>query len=126
MGPIALACCLWKERFCSLKINFNSDNMAVVQILNSKSSKSDRVTTLVRFIVQWSMECSFHIKAVHLSGVNNEICDSISRMQWETFRRLAPEADSQPTPIPDSREVFDVFRDQINVLVSNSLSENTK
>jgi len=100
MVPIALACCLWKERFCSLRINFNSDNMAVVQILNSKSSKSDRVMSLVRLIVQWSMECSFHVKAVHVPGVNNKICDSISRMQWETFRRLAPAADSQPTPIP--------------------------
>ena len=41
------------------------------------------------------------MKAVHSPGVNNNICDSISRMQWETFRRLAPEADSQPTPIPE-------------------------
>ena len=85
--------------------------MAVVQILNSKSSKSDRVMTLVRLIVHWSMECSFHIKAVHLPGVNNEICDSISRMQWETFRRLAPEADSQPTPIPEGFWAYLLFRD---------------
>jgi len=101
MVPFALACCLWKERFCSLKINFNSDNMAVVQILNSKS---DRVMSLVRLIVQSSMECSFHIKAVHLPRVNNKICDSISRMQRETFRtRSGFSAD------PDTRGVLGVF-----------------
>jgi len=58
MVPMALACCSWKERFCSFNINFNSDNMAVVLILNSKSSKSDRVMSLDILIVQWSMECS--------------------------------------------------------------------
>jgi hypothetical protein len=102
MVPIALACYLWKERFCSLKICFNCDNMAVVQILNSKSSKSERVMSLVRQIVMWSMQFSFHIKAVHVPGVNNKLVDSISRMQWETFRQLAPDADTQPTPIPQA------------------------
>ena len=80
--------------------------MAVVQILNSKS---DRVMSPVRLIVQWSMECSFHVKAVHLSGVNDKICDSISRMQWETFRRLAPEAEPQPTPIPEGFWTYLLF-----------------
>ena len=100
MVPIALACYLCKDRFCSLKICFNCDNMAVVQILNSKSSKSERVMSLVRPIVMWSMQFSFNIMAVHVPGVNNKLVDSISRMQWETFRQLAPDADTQPTPIP--------------------------
>ena len=52
--------------------------MAVVHILNSKS---DRVMSPVRLLVQWSMECSYHVKAVHLYGVD-KICDSFSRMQW--------------------------------------------
>ncbi|WAR28089.1 hypothetical protein MAR_013793, partial [Mya arenaria] len=34
--------------------------------------------------------------------VNNKHVDSISRMQWEIFRQLAPNADTQPTPIPQA------------------------
>lgn len=101
MVPIALACYLWKDCFSSLKICFNCDNRAVVDILNAKSSKSERVMSLVRQIVMWSMQFSFNIKAVHVPGVENKIADSISRLQWETFRRLAPDADTSPTPIPE-------------------------
>ena len=108
MIPIALACYLWKHRFSSLKILFNCDNMSVVQILNSKSSKSERVMSLVRQIVMWSMQFSFHINAMHIPGVNNKLVDSISRFQWETFRQLAPDADPFPTPIP--RSFWDILQ----------------
>jgi len=100
MIPIALACFLWKDKFCSLKICFNCDNIAVVQILNSKTSRSERVMSLIRLIVLWSMQSSFNFKSFHLPGVHNKICDSISRKDFRMFRRLAPEADLQPTPIP--------------------------
>lgn len=99
MVPVALACYLWKDKLCSLKIRFNCDNMAVVEILNSKSSKSERVMSIVCEIVMGSLQFSFHIKAVHVPGVNNKLVDSISRMQWETFGQLAPDADILPTPI---------------------------
>ena len=36
--PIALAVCLWKERFTAKRIQFACDNMAVVHILNSKTA----------------------------------------------------------------------------------------
>ncbi|WAR17845.1 hypothetical protein MAR_032439 [Mya arenaria] len=39
MVPIALACYLWKDKFCSLKICLNCYNMAVV---NTKSFKTER------------------------------------------------------------------------------------
>jgi len=104
MVLVVLACCLWKERFCSLKINFNSDNMTVVQILNSKS---DRVMSLVILIVEWSMKCSLHIKAVRLPGVKNKICDSVSRMLWENFHRLSTRSGFAADP--DNRGVWDVF-----------------
>ncbi|WAR28199.1 LOW QUALITY PROTEIN: hypothetical protein MAR_013903, partial [Mya arenaria] len=47
--------------------------MAVVQILNSKSSKSERVMSLVRPIVMWSMQfgvqkCAFSTINAYLSG----------------------------------------------------------
>jgi len=46
--PIALAICIWKNKFQNKKIIFNCDNMAVVSILNNKSSKNDRVMSLLK------------------------------------------------------------------------------
>jgi hypothetical protein len=51
MLPIALAICLWHKEFHKKKILFHVDNLAVVSILNSMSTKSDRVLKVLRFIV---------------------------------------------------------------------------
>jgi hypothetical protein len=51
MIPIALSVYLWGILFLKKNILINSDNKAVVEILNSKTSKSVRVMSLVRHIV---------------------------------------------------------------------------
>ena len=53
--PVAMANFLWKERFEAKKIVFHCDNFAVVTILNSKTSKSERVMSLARPIVLWTL-----------------------------------------------------------------------
>jgi hypothetical protein len=42
---------LWGNQWHGKKILFHSDNQSVVEILNSCTSKSERVMTLVRHIV---------------------------------------------------------------------------
>ena len=69
------------------------DNMAVVSILNSKTSTSARVIVLLRFIFYWSLVGHLHLKAVHISSVNNIIADSLSRGQFLKFRELASPAE---------------------------------
>lgn len=98
--PIALAVCLWKEKFKEKRIQFACDNMAVVHILNSKTAKAERVMILVRAIIKWSLLHNFHINALHVTSANNGIADSISRTQWQRFKRLAPAADPQPLAVP--------------------------
>ena len=68
MTPIALSVYLWGNLFLKKKILINSDNKAVVEILNSKSV---RVMFLVRHIVYWSILCNFHIKGQYVPGFNN-------------------------------------------------------
>ena len=51
--PVALAVCLWKDRFIGKRIRFESDNMAVTHFLNAKGGKPERVMSLVRQIVLW-------------------------------------------------------------------------
>ena len=74
--------------------------MAVVSILNSKTSTSARVMVLLRFIFYWSLVGHLHFKAVHISSVNNAIADSLSRGQFQKFRELAPLAELKPMTVP--------------------------
>jgi hypothetical protein len=45
--PIALSIFLWHKLFCKKKIIYYIDNMAVVSVLNSKTSTSARVMVLL-------------------------------------------------------------------------------
>ena len=105
--PIALAIFLWGEKFTNKKILFHCDNSAVVSILNSKTSKSERVMSIVRTIVLWTLKYNFQFKAIHLSSVTNIIADSLSRGQLEKFKKAAPAAEVEPTPVP--QEFWDLL-----------------
>jgi hypothetical protein len=52
--PIALSIFLWHKLFYKKKIIYYIDNMAVVSVLNSKTSTSARVMVLLRFLFYWS------------------------------------------------------------------------
>ena len=77
--PVAMAINFWKERFETKQILFHCDNLAVVTILNSKTSKSERAMSLVRPIVLWTLPYNFQFKAMHISSMCNKIADPLSR-----------------------------------------------
>ena len=101
MVPIALSVYLWGNLFHKKKIVFNSDNQSVVQILNTKTSKSLRVMSLVRHIVYWSLLGNFHIKGKFVPGFTNILADSISRGNFQKFKSLPLSADIDPVAIPE-------------------------
>lgn len=98
--PIVVAIWLWQDYFVSKKLIINTDNLALVHIINSQTSKSNRVMCLLRQLVLISIRRNIQIKFVHIPGHYNSIADSISRFQWAKFRTLAQNADIQPTQIP--------------------------
>ena len=98
--PIALSIYLWHKLFYKKKIVYYIDNMAVVYILNSKTSKSARVMVVLRFIVYWSLAGHFHFKIVHISSADNAIANSLSRGQFQRFGELVPSAELKPMTIP--------------------------
>ena len=98
--PIALAIFLWYKLFHKKRIIFYIDNLAVVSILNSKTSKSARVMVLLRFIVYWSLVGNLNFKAVHISSSKNVLADCLSRGKFQKFRELLPSADPVPTTVP--------------------------
>lgn len=67
------------------------DNMAVVQVINSLSSRSERVMWLVRV---FTLRCLHNLLflARHALGVANGVTDTVSRKQMEWFRQFGPEA----------------------------------
>lgn len=98
--PILVAMWIWADQFTAKKLLINTDNIALVDILNAKSSKSQRVMSLVRPLVLLCMKNNIQIKTRHIPGYQNSIADSISRFQWERFRSLAPQADTTPARLP--------------------------
>jgi hypothetical protein len=112
MLPIALAICLWHKEFHKKKILFHV-NMTVVSILNSMSTKSDRVLKVLRFIVYLSLIGNFHLKAKYSNTAFNSIADALSRAQFQKFKELALHADSSPTMVPYEFLIF--LNDNIKV-----------
>ena len=99
--PVVAALMMWKEQFANKKVLFHVDNQAVVQIINTKTSKSEKVMKLVRYMVLMNPQSNTNIKAMYIPSKSNSIADCLSRSQWGKFRRLAPDADQWPSKIPN-------------------------
>lgn len=106
--PIVVAIFIWGEQLRNKKIRFHCDNEAVVHILNTMTSKSTLVLSLLRILTLQCLRYNCLIKASHIPGVKNEICDALSRFQLNRFKMLAPNADSNPTPVPG--HLWDIFK----------------
>lgn len=65
------------------------------------TSKSDNVMVLVRAITLECMKHNMVIKATHICGKLNFLCDFISRSQLQKFHQFAPQAEEQPEVIPN-------------------------
>lgn len=55
---------------------------------------------LLRDLVLPATRFSFSYSVKHVPGLHNEIADALSRFLWQEFWRLAPQANPQPTPLP--------------------------
>ena len=113
--PVVLAIAIWGDRFQNQKIIFNIDNLSLVNILNSQTSKSKRVMALIRPFILYTLRNNVVFKAKHIFSKSNFIADAISRQQWDRFRTLAPQAQLNPQEIPVS------FRQMICKMKLNGL-----
>jgi hypothetical protein len=72
------------------------DNLALVNIVYKRTSKSRRIMALVRPIVLYAMRYGIQFKVKHIEGTTNQLADSLSRFQDERFRALVPDAEVEP------------------------------
>lgn len=75
--PVQIALELWKQRFANSKILFYIDNMAVVQVINTTTSKSPRVMKIVRKLVFTCLKYNILLKAKHIPSKLNSIADCL-------------------------------------------------
>lgn len=86
--PVFLLVTLFAEKLRNSKIVFHSDNQAVVAVLNSQTSKCSKMMAIIRKLVLCLLLNHINLRAKHIPGCNNIICDFLSRQQaTESFLR---------------------------------------
>lgn len=98
--PIVIAFHLWPTVLSARQVVFWSDNMAVVQAINSQSSSCPLTLCLLRELVRACLVNNVECKARHIQGVRNIAADALSRFQWRRFREAWPRARERMTPFP--------------------------
>ena len=78
----------------------NSDNLAVVNILNNLTSKSDSIMVFVRLIVFLLMKYNIRIKVIHIEGFRNITADKLSRNLLQEARKINPLLNLNPVVVP--------------------------
>ena len=76
---------LWQRQ----KILIYWDNLAVVAIWESGSTRAKETVSLVCLLYYCAARYNINIYIVHIAGVNNVIADCLSHFQQNRFRQLA-------------------------------------
>lgn len=97
--PIALACSSWGFEWSSRRVEFFSDNQAVVASLRKGSCRCPNTAKLLRALFIVCGLNNFNITSSYVPGVANTVADSLSRQEIARFRRLAPGAARYPDQV---------------------------
>ena len=99
--PIVLSLFLWGHEMKNRCILFFTDNEALVHVINKQSCRDKILMSFVRQLVLICLRNNIVFKAKHVPGSRNALADALSRLQVQTFQRLAPSfMDHSPTDIP--------------------------
>ena len=85
------------SRWSGKRILMHCDNMCVVEVVNSGSSKSVDIMDLIRKLFFVCAKFHFEIRTCYINTKVNDIADALSRLQFDRFRQLAPQADVHMT-----------------------------
>lgn len=100
--PIVIAVHIWGSLVAHKRVMFFSDNAAVVDVINSQTSKHRGIMILLRDLVLSCLRRNILFRARHIPGLINSRADYISRSQVAKFKALSQEADQLPTPVPEN------------------------
>ena len=94
---IALALSTWGPQWQGQKLILHCDNMCVVECINQGSSKNIDIMHLIRNMFYICAHYCFEITARYVNTKDNNIADSLSRLQFSRFRQFAPTASATMT-----------------------------
>ena len=97
---IVAAALTWGHQWKGKRVVFVTDNMTITQIWDKGTTPSPKIMALVRKLYLHAAISHFTVSFKYISTHFNAIADALSRFQMTRFRRLAPEADQQPTQLP--------------------------
>ena len=100
--PLSLGFRFWAPRLKGSNLIFMVDNMAIVQVLQSQTSKDPHIMSLLRPMVITAMLHNIQFYAYHIPGKLNVIPDLLSRFQIQKALSLAPWLDRSPLQVPSA------------------------
>ena len=105
--PIEFAVAVSGKHWRSRIVECHCDNMAVVAVVNTGSSRDKSMMQLMRSMFFLVAHFLVQIRAVHVNGANNVAADALSRNDFLHFLQVVPDAAKYPTPIP--QELVDLL-----------------
>ena len=106
--PIVLAAALWGPAWHRVCVRFQCDNMAVVEVLRSRTSHDPLLMHLLRCLVFYAAVFHFDFVAQHLPGTHNVAADALSRNNVTLFSSLVPQIPQVHIPKPTQDLLVDV------------------
>ena len=88
--PIVLSLYLWGRTLKNQRVLFFTDNEALVHIINKQTCRDKDLMFFVRKLVPVCLNYNICFKAKHVPGLQNKLADSLSRLQLQNFKQLAP------------------------------------
>ena len=92
-----LACLTFGRAWRGRHVRLLSDNSGAVHIWQRKHSRHAALADIVRHMEWLAHEGGYWLEASWVAGETNVLADAVSRLRFQAFRQLAPEADHHPT-----------------------------
>ncbi len=97
--PIVMAIGLWGAYWAHARVKVWSDNMSVVAVLRSRTSKDTAIMHQLRSLHFLLARQDIALQAAHIPGKDNLAADHHSRNNMDAFILQVPHAEREPTPI---------------------------
>ena len=98
--PIFLLVMTFSTNLKNSSLTFHCDNLAIVHIINNQTSKSPKIMSLLRPLVLELLKNNINFKAMHIPGLQNTLCDALSRQQVSRSLLRQYGMVDDPTPVP--------------------------
>ena len=85
---VLVAVYTWSHHFTNKHVIVHSDNQPTVAVVNAKTSNSDSMLVLIRFLTLHCMLNNIKLTLQFVPGTSNQWADALSRLQFSRFRQL--------------------------------------